>query len=65
MFFGLFTGIVSTSNYTKYVSLSNQTCMIQSFLIYLHPNSYSQELRYYPFADNLDRCDGYCRSLNS
>ena len=30
--------------------------MIQSILINLHPNEYNQELRYYLFAVNLDRC---------
>ena len=32
--------------------------MFQPTLIKLHRNEYSQELRYYPFADNLDRCAG-------
>ena len=27
-------------------------------LIDLHPNEYSQEFRYYPFAVKLDRCVG-------
>ena len=41
MFIGLLTGIVSTSSHTsshtKFVSLSNQKCMIQLTLINLHP----------------------------
>ena len=37
-------------------SLSSQRCMTQSTLINFHPNEYSQELHYYPFAVKLDRC---------
>ena len=40
----------------KCVSLSNQKCKIQPTLINLHPNEYTQGLRYYPFVVNLDRC---------
>ena len=64
MFIGLLTSIVSTSNHTKCVSLSNQKCMIQLTFINLHPNEYSQELHYYPFAAKLDRCVGSCNTLN-
>ena len=32
--------------------------------INLHPNKYSQELHYYPFAVKLDRCVGSCNTLN-
>ena len=39
MFIVLLTSIVNTSNYTKYVSLSNQKCKIQPTLINLHPNA--------------------------
>ena len=38
--------------------------MIQSTLIDLHPNEYSQEFHYYPFAVKLDRCVGSCNTLN-
>ena len=38
--------------------------MTQSSLINLHPNEYSQEFHYYPFAVNLDRCVGSCNTLN-
>ena len=48
----LLTSILSPSIDTKYVSLSNKKCMTQPTLINLHPNEYSQELRYYPFAVN-------------
>ena len=44
----LLTSLVSGSNNTKYVSLSNQKCMTQSTLLNLHPNEYGQELHYYP-----------------
>ena len=32
--------------------------------IYLHPNEYSQEFHYHPFAIKLDRCAGSCNTLN-
>ena len=55
IFIGLLTGLVNRSNHTKRISLSNQKCMIQPTLVKLHPNEYSQELHYYPFAVKLDR----------
>ena len=33
MFFGLLTGLVNESNHTKFLSLSNQKCMIQPTVI--------------------------------
>ena len=33
-------------------------------LINLHPNEYSQEFHYYPFAVKLDRCIGSFDTLN-
>ena len=53
IFIGLLSGLVNRSNHTKCISLSNQKCMIQSVLN-LHPNEYSQEFHYYPFAVKLD-----------
>ena len=38
--------------------------MTQSTLINLHPNEYSQQLRYYPFAVNLHWCAGSWNTLN-
>ena len=38
--------------------------MTQPNLINLHPNEYSQGLRYYPFAVNLDKCVESCNILN-
>ena len=38
--------------------------MIQRTLINLHPNEYSQEFHYYPFAVKLDRCAGSCNILH-
>ena len=52
MFIRVLTVLVSTSNSTNYVSLSNQKCMTQPTLINLHSNEYSQKLHYYPFAVN-------------
>ena len=64
IFVGLLTGIVSVSNYTKYVSIIDQKCMTQSTLVNLHPNEHSKESHYYPFAVKLDRCVGSCNTLN-
>ena len=64
MFIVLSISIVSASNHTRCVSLSNQKCMTQPTLINLHPNEYSQELHYYPFVINLDRCAGGRNTLD-
>ena len=44
--------------------LSNQKCTTQPNVINLHPNECTQELHYYPFAVNLDRCIRSCNTLN-
>ena len=54
MFIVLLSSITNASNHTKCVSLSNQKWEIQSTLINLHPNKYSQEFHYYPFAVKLN-----------
>ena len=64
MFIGLLTTIVSTPYHTKCVSLSNRKCMTQPILINLRPDGQSQELRYYPFAIDWDRCVGSCNTLS-
>ena len=64
IFIGLLTGIVSASNHTMCLSLSNQKCVIQPTLTNLHPNEYSRDFHYYPFAAKLDRCVGSCNTLN-
>ena len=47
------------------VNASNQRkCMIQPTFINLHPNEYSQEFHYYPFAVELDRCVRSCNTLS-
>ena len=61
--FVLSSSTVNASNHTKYALLSNQKCEIQPTLINLHPNEYSQVSHYYPFAVELDRCDGSCNTL--
>ena len=63
-FIGLLADIVSASNHTNYVSLSNQKFMTPSTLINLHPNEYSQEFHYYPSAVKLNRCVASCNTLN-
>ena len=60
----LLTGLVNGSNHTKCVSLSNQKRMTEPTLINLHPNEYSQEFHYNPFAVKLDRYVGSCNTLN-
>ena len=50
IFIGLLTGIVSVSNHTKCIPLSNQKYVTQPTIINLHPNKYSQEFHYYPFT---------------
>ena len=65
IFIGLLTGLVNGSNHTKCTSLSNQKCMTQPSIINLHPNEYSQEFHYYPFAVKLDRCVRSCNTLNN
>ena len=64
MFIGLLNSKVSISNQAKCVSLSNQKYMTQTTLINLRLNEYNQELHYYPFAVNLDRCAGSCNTLD-
>ena len=63
MFMGLLISIVNATNHAKCVLLSNQKYMNQPTLINLHPNEYSQECYYYPFAVKLDRCVGSCNTL--
>ena len=53
IFMGLLIRMVNACNHAKFLLLSNQKCMIQPTLIDLHPNEYSQEFHYYPFAVNL------------
>ena len=43
MFILSLTSIVSASNHTKTIWLSNQKCMRQPILINLHPNEYRQD----------------------
>ena len=64
IFTRLLISTVNASTHTKCMLLCNQKCMIQTTLINLHPNEYSQELYYYPFVFNLDRCLGSCNALN-
>ena len=60
---GLSISIDYSSNRTKCVLLSNQKCMTPFTVINLHPNGFSQELNYYQFVFELDRCAGSCNTL--
>ena len=46
LFIGLLTIIVSASNHTRCMSLSNQKFMTEPTLINLHANEHSQEFHY-------------------
>ena len=63
-FIGLLASTVNASNHTKCISLNNEQCMTQPTFINLHPNEYSQGLRYYLFTVNLDRCVGSSNALD-
>ena len=54
LFILLLTSVVNASNHAKCISLNNQQYMTLTTFIKLYPNEYSQGLRYYPFAANLD-----------
>ena len=64
MLIGLLTDLVNGFNDIKCVPLNNQKYMIQSTFINVHPNEYSQEFHYYPFAVKLDGCVKSCNTLN-
>ena len=63
IFIEFLTSLANGSYHTKCVSLIHQNCMIQPTLINLHPNGYSQEFHYYPFAVKLYRCAGSSNTL--
>ena len=65
MFIVLLSSMANSSNHTKFISLSDKKCEIQLTLINLHPNQYSQEFHYYPFAVKLYRCVGSCNTQNN
>ena len=44
--------------------IKQSKCTTQPTIINLHPNEYSQELHYYSFVVNLDRCTRSCNTLN-
>ena len=56
MFIALKNGLANTSNNTKCAVLYHQKYDIQPTLANLQPHESSQELCYYPFTANLDRC---------
>ena len=61
---GLLISIVTASNHTKCVLLSNHNYITQPTLVNLQPNEYSQEFHCYPFEVKLDRCVRSCYTLN-
>ena len=52
MFILLLSSIVNFSDNKKSVSLNNQKYKIQTTIINLHPNEYSEEFHYCPFQLN-------------
>ena len=48
----------NVSDHTKCISSSNQLCMDRPTLIDINPNECNQELSYYSFIVNSDRCNG-------
>ena len=61
---GLLTNLINGSDHAKCVLLSNQKYMTEPTFINLHPNEYTQELHYYPFAVKLNRYVGSCSTLS-
>ena len=58
----LLTSIVSASNHIKCCRCTIKYVWLKLLLFNLHPNEYSPEFHYYPFAVNLDRCAGTCNT---
>ena len=56
MFIVLLTSLFNVSNHTKCLSLINRKFEIQPTFFNFHPNEYSQQLHYHPFAVKLHRC---------
>ena len=52
------------SNHTKWITLSNQKCKIQTTFFNSYPNQYNQEIHQYPFSVKLDTCFGSCNTIN-
>ena len=52
--------VVSGSFATKCISLNNEPCLVRPILIDLNQN----EFHYYLFMVNLNRCNGYCNTLD-
>ena len=67
LFIILLTSIGNASKHRKVIrqTLHAQQRTTQLTLINLHPNEYTQRLRYFPFAVNLDRCIGSRDTLNN
>ena len=63
-FIGLWASIINVSNHMKYMSIKNQQCMTHSTLINLHATEYGQEICYYLFLVNFERCVRSFNTLN-
>ena len=59
-----FAKMANISNFTTCISLNNQPCITKTTLINLNPDEDDQGLQYYPFMDNLDRCNRSCNTFD-
>ena len=64
MFTGLSIKIVNASNHARVRFVKLSKFMIQPTLMNLHPNEYSQDIHYSPFAVKWDKCVGSCNTLD-
>ena len=65
MFMILLSNVVNACSHTKCVSLISNAWFKQLLLIYILINTkYTQGLRCYPLAVNLDKCVANCNTLN-
>ena len=55
-FSGSLTSMAKISNFTRFISLNNQSCMTRPTFFYFNPDECNHGFRYYPFMVNLDRC---------
>ena len=57
IFSGSLASMANVSNYTKCLSLNNQSCMTRPTLIDFNPDEHNQRLSYYAFMANINRCN--------
>ena len=60
-FIGLLAHMVKVSDHTKCIFQHNEWCIARPTLIDLNP----RQIHYYPLIFSLDRCNGFCNTLNN